>query len=141
MISLRNWWILRNCWDLIVDKGNNIRYIEYTRSSPRGYRNFQRGIDFSTNNITIIPPVSYTHLDVYKRQLLYNQSFHFTFIKLDDCFSILISSSYTVYDNILLIFLVVSMIFDFHQSTTSPDRKLLFNHITVAWISVIILLP
>ena len=37
-----------NCWDSIVDKGYNIRYTEYTRSSPQGYRNPQNGIYIST---------------------------------------------------------------------------------------------
>ena len=36
-----------NCWDSIVDKGYNIRYTEYTRSSPRGSRNPQNGIYIS----------------------------------------------------------------------------------------------
>ena len=50
-IGMQEWDICEfwdNLWEFIVYKDNNIRYIEYTKSSPRGYRNPQNGIDIST---------------------------------------------------------------------------------------------
>jgi hypothetical protein len=55
-----------NCWDSIVDKGYKIRYTEYTRNSPRGYRNPKMESIFLYTNITIIPhSVLYVSLSYY----------------------------------------------------------------------------